>query len=184
MKKSLLILLCALAALTVPALKSFAAEPLSSRLRVQLGSALLGGDPIGPGILAGSDFRSEYAKADLGKEVTQGQDAAATGNGDPALPLTEDLAGHGFKTRTAFTPYLGAGTAPADSGPAISGIEDAADTYRLAAGIGYELDASTTLDLGYRGALSAPPVMEQVLEDALTADFDDHNISFGLKMLF
>lgn len=169
MIKSILLLLCTLTALAGPATAARDADALNPDLQARIGSALLAGDPVQPALLvAGSD--------EVLPEETAALHSDAEDEGSPATPPLQGkkLASLDLKTRSPFTPYLGAGV---DSPP---GAEDPDGGYRLVAGVDCALDKSTVLNLAVHGSLPA----EAGMEETLSADFEDHNVSLGLKMAF
>lgn len=166
MTRHLLLLLCTLAVLAGPAAASGEGDALNPDLQVRIGSALLAGDPVRPALLADLPAGEDRQAMTV---VWLGNDAEATAA--PALPA-RDVATLDLKTSTPFTPYLGAGAPDEES------------VYRLQAGVDCALDASTVLNVAVGGSVPDDGGMVQTLTDTLSADFEDHNLSVGLKVAF
>jgi opacity protein-like surface antigen len=96
-------------------------------------------------------------------------------------------------THLAVKPYLGGGVGFATvsfNDASISGLASVADdsasvfAYQLSAGLGFEINHTTTLSLGYRYFGTEDPKMADTSGASFTTEYQSHEINIGIRFLF
>jgi opacity protein-like surface antigen len=149
------------------------------------------------GFGVGGIFGYDFGAVRLDSEITY-RDNGISLIGLPAEGSTSALSYmingyYDVPTSMLLKPYLGGGIGYATvsiNDANIPGVTSVADdsasvfAYQLSAGLGFEINHTTTLSLGYRYFGTEDPKMADTSGEAFTTEYQSHEFIIGVRFLF